>query len=717
MGRYLVLGLVVTAIVLMLASRAFCLEDGVGAVAGPPIDNYDNPPMYSELPDLGEKAYTADAPVGVIKARNRDNGIVVGQPKLFELRSLQVMIDNVKRSLAQTSFPDTSQLFGMTGRVQGLQSTSSAQATEVVVPTGYHNADGSIPQPAVPRGITPSFSSDSDSRSGLALSASDVLAEQTSLWHQLVNLQMLMDGALSDRLIPVDRNGAATGFNDAAKLSPRAQAVIGFQISVDPREEYRNAVAEAVITIDNKEVSVFSLGGYGDEPSLMMLLPQNRTYNTVSINRDSKSFGFGTVVNVLSLGSSQEKRRETFYIGKDTDTVALERIPGLPAYGLEKNSSSQTSRYRGVSFGWQFRPVFNRPAVEPGVRQVFAMLSLPASLSEQKWEGRVSIMTYWRRYDRSTGAVGKPIRETVNEWALDDIVVPIGSGVEEALRPCVSKIQWEDAGSGNAAVTVEGSNFSLGTDIACGEAVLDEKSLSLLDAKRIRFVVPASTVARGDITLIGRYGVANLRQSAADNDDPYKGIEVSAPRLAQQDDQTTSVELTLSKVQNPARLASERCPVVQLDGQLFGVGDKPFSSMSADELQKTVTIRFFAPTQMLAKTRELVVRDLVGPAAISVALGTDEGSCIANKAVVLSTGNTVSVAVLGSGFRDDVRVQVGSSVVTDLRLNSSDGRATVMTFEIDKETAANTKYILITQGKQSPLLVPFAMPASSAVTQ
>ena len=51
-----------------------------------------------ELPygPFGAKSWGAGSAV-----QNRDNGIVVGQPKLFELRTLQMMIDSVKSRCAR----------------------------------------------------------------------------------------------------------------------------------------------------------------------------------------------------------------------------------------------------------------------------------------------------------------------------------------------------------------------------------------------------------------------------------------------------------------------------------------------------------------------------------------------------------------------------------------------------------------------------------------
>jgi hypothetical protein len=592
------------------------LESAAPAV-GDSIDPTLTPeavPVY-ELPPLVDNLYLTTKEYAVSdQSRYQENGIVVGQAKLFELRSLQMMIDNVKSSLAQTAYPSGSQLFGMTGRVQASESTATATSVQVdtaIGPTGSQQNNSAARSPDMS-----SRSGSSETQGALALSPTDVLSEQTSLWYQLVNLQMLMDGALSDRLIPADSNGAATTYGNSRKFSPRAQAIVGFQISVDSRQDYRNAVAEAIITIDNKKPALSGHGGYGDEPSLMLLLPRSNTYNSVSVSRDSKSLGLGALANVFSLGVSKGKSNDTFYIGKDTDTVALERIPNLDLYGMaDPVVRDKAAKYRGVSFGWQFRPVFTRAAVDPGVRQVFAMLSLPASVLQDKWEGSVHVATYWRKYDRKSRTVGKVIPGSLSKWQLDNIVVPIGSGIEDALQPNIQNAAWEDAGNGKVAVTIEGSNFALGTSIACGETTLCEKDLSLFSPNRIRFVLPMNAICRGGITVIGRYGVANLKSCMVVDDNPYAGATASSPKFTKLDDQTVAVDVTLSNVQNPIRLTTNRRPVVIVNGEVFG-GDKPLTSVSMDEAKQSVNIRFCAPVQTLAKTNEITVCDLLSHAAI-----------------------------------------------------------------------------------------------------
>jgi hypothetical protein len=594
----------------------------------PPIDDKNTPKKYTadtgetespvRLPPLVDPLYiTTKQYVGDPQVKYRENGIVVGQAKLFELRSLQMMIDNVKESLAQTAYPSTPQLFAATGHVQASQTTvtdSNIQGGATIAPAGA--LSGQTAQ-AAQASMSSRGGSSSESQVPVSLSPTDTLSEQTSLWYELVNLKMLMDGALSDRLIPADDNGAATTYGNSTQFTQRAQAIIGFQISVDAREEYKNAVAEAIITVDNRNPAASGHGGYGDEPSLMLLLPRSNTYNSVSVSRDSKSLGLGALANVFSLGMSKGKSTDNFYIGKDTDTVALERIPNLDVYGTEEPVFADgLAKYRGVSFGWQFRPVFTRAAVDPGVRQVFASISLPASVLQDRWEGTVNVTTYWRKYNAKSRTAGKVIPGSFNKWKLDNIVVPIGSGIERALQPVIKSASWEDAGGGKVAITIEGSNFSLGTSIACGETIIPEKELSLFSSNRIRFVLPMNAICRGGITIIGRYGVANVKSCMAVDDNPYAGATASKPQFTKLDDQTVAVDLTVSNLQNPYRLTTDRRPVVMLNGDVFG-GEKPFTSVTMDEASKSVNIRFCAPMQTVTKTNEMTVCDLLSHAAIA----------------------------------------------------------------------------------------------------
>jgi hypothetical protein len=67
------------------------------------------------------------------------------------------------------------------------------------------------------------------------------------------------------------------------------------------------------------------------------------------------------MVNAFQVSGGYRKRNQTFYVYRDTDTLAYERMTD----GGE------------LVFGWMFRPVLGRRSVSPGLRQLLAVISLP----------------------------------------------------------------------------------------------------------------------------------------------------------------------------------------------------------------------------------------------------------------------------------------------------------------------------------------------------
>jgi len=65
-------------------------------------------------------------------------------------------------------------------------------------------------------------------------SAGDLLSDQVNLSHQIFNLRMILERSLSDRLID---------------NKPRTQAVLGFNVTIDPPKTAVDAVAEVEITL------------------------------------------------------------------------------------------------------------------------------------------------------------------------------------------------------------------------------------------------------------------------------------------------------------------------------------------------------------------------------------------------------------------------------------------------------------------------------------
>ena len=61
----------------------------------------------------------------------QDNGIHVGAPKVYDARALQLMMDDLEKSLQKTSFVDPKALAAALGNVQGYNSTDFQPGAEL----------------------------------------------------------------------------------------------------------------------------------------------------------------------------------------------------------------------------------------------------------------------------------------------------------------------------------------------------------------------------------------------------------------------------------------------------------------------------------------------------------------------------------------------------------------------------------------------------------
>jgi hypothetical protein len=229
-------------------------------------------------------------------------GIHVGQPKVFDDRSLQLMLSAAELRLATLQAIDQARTTANIGAVQGGSQVESGLAVQVasaptpsiVTTNGANNSltsgvtnslsggttgsngvtvvTGSSPSTtsttnngttttnsttgnvsnttatnASTQTTTPSVSPmlvPAPAQSGLSLptnvavSASDVLNEEMQLTFQIANLRLLLEGSLNDRFV--------TG-NQRLKQ----HATVGFPISIEapPDSRYKNAVAEVRVTI------------------------------------------------------------------------------------------------------------------------------------------------------------------------------------------------------------------------------------------------------------------------------------------------------------------------------------------------------------------------------------------------------------------------------------------------------------------------------------
>ncbi len=403
-----------------------------------------------------------------------DNGIVVWKLKEYDERTLRLQLDNVWSLLSKTSLVDASNL--AVGNFQGAAAraatndwtvTGPAPATSAAVPT----ASGQIS----PLSFSPSY----------GISGTELLSQQMELQYRAINLQLLLERSLTDRLRRIDEK---TG-----DFQPRSQPVIGFNVSINPQCrgcEYRQAVAEVEVTVRSDQPDP-------EKPFVVAMMPQSNTYNVVALQQEAHSVGLGVVIGSVGGGFKTGGASQTLYLVKDVDTVALE----------EPSPEEDT-----VRFVWQFRPVLGQTSVQPGTRQVFAVLGLPASAFASHtapWKGHVTVHTRWRQMGKDGISVGDLIPQSGSPKPdLEDTltIYPATDG-EEHLQ-AIRDIIIENLGGGKVAVVVLGA-FENGTQVNIGDKILDtpDRGLLVSSPERIKFVASTDDLVRNTPILVDRYGL------------------------------------------------------------------------------------------------------------------------------------------------------------------------------------------------------------------
>lgn len=521
-------------------------------------------------------AFTAILPSA--PAQGVDNGIVVGPAKLYDERSLESQLDSIKSGLTanyvnpntvatnegvpQGGALNSSQIAGGIGYKETpsvSDSTDNAAGT-----TSSGGKGGNFP-------ISESFSGSAIGlQSPLAVSSEDLLQQQVGLSFEATNLQLLLDHALSDRVM-----FAADGTPEA-----RQMAILGFEISVEPRQSDEYAVAEADITISDTS-------GKGC-PEVDMMLPQDKTYNVAKVTNDSSAFNLGAFAAPLGASLAGNSARSSSYIVYDVDTVALQR----------PNPDTHS-----VTFGWQFRPVLGEKAVQPGTRQVYVLLSLPVDTA-QAYTPQISVRTYWRKYDTKAKVVEDG---TIDSSGPPQQLTPLPiypiKQYDNGLQPTVSDVETYDAGNGRILVEATGTNFGDNTSVVAGGQIISKESgLLVKGGNTLTFITPLSSLAYEDPLIVGQYGTAiPIRLDMASGqvkyaatpyatpveikrNQPGEGISIPADgvQVVPVDAQDSDLKITLVSLHPDSEgkrvapmLPSNAQLVVQVGNQTYGMNDHP----------------------------------------------------------------------------------------------------------------------------------------------
>jgi hypothetical protein len=312
---------------------------------------------------------------------------------------------------------------------------------------------------------------------------------------------MLLQGASSDALLLT--HGRAVG--------ERAQTTLGFPISVDTPSDYAGAVAEVRILILPRHGQTVIT----QPVSIVNLLPAEKVYNVAKVTSDTKQFGVGVALQLISFGLVGGKSKDRLYLAKDTDTVALQYRVAAGLNGLSSsdlpwdecgNLPPANDRFgrkqfdpagdydfpSSVMFGWQYRPVLGAAAVASGVRMGFAQLALPQSDS-LAFDPEVWVQTRWRNYDQKKQITGDFRPESCRWRKLPDPV--------SVTNPVVVKdVRVTDEGAGNLLFHATGDFFSSTGQVRSGTV---NAPPAYFDGHSLEFFKPAADVlANGDLQLL-----------------------------------------------------------------------------------------------------------------------------------------------------------------------------------------------------------------------
>ncbi|MDR3748648.1 MAG: hypothetical protein P4M04_10910 [Acidobacteriota bacterium] len=662
----------------------------------------------------------------------QSNGIFVGAPKVYDDSFLQQQLDATKSSLSIVNPIDQGKLIGALGATQGASLTQTAVAVQgggpstpsVVTTTPATGAastattQGSLAAaaPATPAASTMSMPS------SMAQSSLDTLNEQMQLKYELTNLQLLLDGALSDRFL-------------AGGKGYKKHITIGFPISLEAPagKRYENALAEVTVTVCNPPAR----RAVGAEevplelvPSVITVLPREKTYNVASLTDKSFSFGAGGVIaGVFNVGGSFLSGHKTYYLIQQQDTIALQLPAGNDAACHGRGSTT---------FAWQFRPVLGQKRVRSGLRQTFVQIafpSFPAGL-EMDCSGTASIHTAWRRMDPKTGAVASEEISPVDSPTVYDIA-------NFDTAPYTRALEVQDMGGGRIAVRVQGQ-FLPGVRARVGPFLMDATTPGFLaSSELVQFVVSAEAIAAaGGAFLVGRDG----HESPVEDPTQVKALAYGACPVSEATRMAANSKSEMHLFKNPDQppqigevtprpysdtssllhiklnqggeiYPNGKNPLVVLIGDnLYGLSDAPFHSQTPEEI--TVVV----PNEVLRANRTLQVQRLLWGSSFAdrhpIGIGASVSDFAISKVAVLSkTRETLVLGIAGTAL-DGARVVLPDDPKHEIGVNPAAAPA-FLVVTIPARMMEGVKEIVLRKfdGGGKPAGLPVAVSLSDDATK
>jgi hypothetical protein len=499
--------------------------------------------------------------------------------------------------------------------------TGVATTTTPGTQTTLSSVTPTAPAPAPLTLAPPSISS-------LSQSSLDTYNESLQLSAEITNTTLLLQGALSDTL---SHDG-----------NPKTTVTVGFPITVEAPAIADKDLAGAVAEV---RVGICSVGTNesAEYPSIVTLLPRERTYNVASLVEKSFLASASTVMGgVLNVGGGFLWSHKRYYLVQQQETVAF--------LSPEENKACDKAKNR-TSFTWQIRPVLGKEFIRPGNSVNFVQFAIPeviAGATTTTTIGRTCVSVVWRK-----PAVTGLFRKKSDEYLGDSITSNEQCYDIDYYNTLSSKnrtLTVTDVGQGLVTVKAVGT-FLPGTTVRLGSTYLPPDSIDYTH-DMLKFTTSASAiVAAGHVYFVGR----DLREIEALR--PYckkDRLTINDVSISPYSD-TQSLVIITFQAPPRAEIQGRHNPaddpwVVVIGGKVFGLSDAPFLAQTEIQIQAIV------PTALIQGSPRVELRRLLwsdncyrGWKDIPPNTFSKASPSVVN-ASILSTQKGLTIGLVGTGL-------------------------------------------------------------------
>ena len=629
------------------------------------------------------------------KAAVTSDGLTVGCPKVYDSYYLHQQLNLLKAQLESIQAVSGASLPGSLGVVQGAdvrQQSYSFQVMGSATPAVSSTSDssglsttstGSSLAPSAPTAAAGTLSPPTPGVGSL-----DRLAEAMQLQYQILNIQMLLDGSIDDKISPSG--------------DPQRSLTLGFPISVAPPTSGEVKLRQDHVAIIRVRLCQLSPPNDGPGPSLITLLPKERTYNVAGITEKSLAVSAGGVLGgVLSVGGGFLNAHKRYYIVQDQETVALQD----PQAGCSDTTP-------GSSFVWEVKPVLGNRQVRAGMQTNFVQLAYDGTtkLTDQRGLLDVCVEVSWANR-RKSGSL--------------DIVAPPDASKRcsrisrPEVAPKIDSLSVSNYAGSSLRVIAKG-RFLPGTRVRIGNTFVNDANYRISDNNdSLEVNLAGGDLLAGDIALIGRDGdVTPLYVPEPDKAIPLGPI-AEAHTIAS--DKTTHLflQFELPKHANGSYFEETSCNpdlkqkdcqnnrnpwIVTIGDTIYGLSNAPITVCSEKSPVPHLpcgqgaldhgyrTIDLVVPTDSLTGDPQLTVRRLLWDPRYGLKsrkLNLDYP--LIDKSVSLSSGSGIHLLLMG---RNLDKLLVVYPTVCKGCVTSVKGDASLADFKLTKEQAADLKQVV-----------------------